>query len=340
MLEKQILPKNKRKNSQLEFISDLDKNKNKKKSRFWLAITIASSIGLGLLFSLIAIARETKLRPLPSLPKFFSHQGLVEEGEFKRGLSNEEMIEELNKLISSNFKDKKGNWGIYIYDFRNDFSVGLNDDSQFAAASLIKLPVVFAFYQQVEAGNFELGEEYVLKASDKRSGAGILFDKPAGTKVTLGEIARLALSNSDNTAFNVLKIKLGEEKIDEAIELLWMKQTSLAKNLTSPKDIGLFFKQLYRGELLKQESRELMIESLTKTAFEDRISLGISEEVRVSHKVGNETRVFSDAGIVFLPNRPFVLAILNDDIDLEEAKKAIPNFTRQVYQLFQTDSSY
>ena len=235
------------------------------------------------------------------------------------------------KKIRELVKDLKGTYGIYVYNLTDKQSFGLNQDEVFPAASLIKLPVILALYQKAEKGEIELETKYVLKEADKRTGAGIIQYKPAGTVYTYRKLAELMGQQSDNTAFQVIRSLLGDEEIQKTIDNLGMSKTSLSKNETSPMDIGLFFRKFYSQSILTRNHRDEILDYLTKTAFEDRIPAGVPEEVRVAHKIGTETGSFSDAGIVF-GQKPFILVILSKDALEKEALEALPEITKIVWE--------
>ena len=109
-----------------------------------------------------------------------------------------------------------------------------------------------------------------------------------------------------------------------------MTKTSLEKNQTTPSDIGLYFKKLYEGELVSEESKNEILTFLTNTIFEDWLVKGIPE-VRVAHKYGREQGVVNDAGIVFA-QQPFVLVIMTDGVKLSEADLIFPELAHLVYQ--------
>jgi len=72
---------------------------------------------------------------------------------------------------------------------------------------------------------------------------------------------------------------------------------------------------------------------LTTTAFESRIPAGVPEGIRVAHKIGNEVGVISDAGIVFIPDKPFVLVILSQGTNEVIAKEKFPQLVNEIYWL-------
>jgi beta-lactamase class A len=230
----------------------------------------------------------------------------------------------------------QGSYSFYVYRLEDSLSYGWHEDEVFPAASLIKLPVMLTLYQEAEAGEIDLESKYSLNEQEKRGGAGIIQVAPSGTVYTYRKLAELMGQQSDNTAFNVLRQILGDQKIQATINDLEMSKTSLKKNETTPEDIGLFFEKLYQGEILTAEHREEILGYLTDTAFEDRIPAGVPEEVRVAHKIGTDVRTFSDAGIVFT-QKPFILVIMSKDAQEAEALEVLPKITQIVWE-FETAS--
>ena len=225
----------------------------------------------------------------------------------------------------------QGSYGFYVYRLEDSLNYGWHEEEVYPAASLIKLPVILALFQKAEAGEIDLESKYSLKEQDKRGGAGIIQAAPAGTVYTYRKLAELMGQQSDNTALNVIRQILGDQKIQATINDLEMRKTSLKKNETTPEDIGLFFERLYQGEILTEKHQEEILGFLTDTAFEERIPVGVPEGVRVAHKIGTDARTFSDAGIIFA-QKPFILVIMSKDAQEAEALEVLPKITKVVWE--------
>jgi beta-lactamase class A len=249
----------------------------------------------------------------------------------KKSLETSKDTKDIENQIKTLVKDLQGSYGVYVYNLTDKQGFGINQDEVFPAASLIKLPVFLTLYQEAEAGRIDLESVYVLRAADKKTGAGVIQYKPEGTKYSHRELAQLMGRYSDNTAFNVFRQLLGDEKIQAVIDELGMNKTSLEENETSPVDIGLFFRKFYAQSLLTRNHRDEILDYLTKTAYEDRIPAGVPEEIKVAHKIGNETNSFSDAGIVF-GEKPFILVIMSKDVQEKEALETLPEITKIVWE--------
>jgi len=233
--------------------------------------------------------------------------------------------------IESLTQGLSGTYGLYVYRFQDENEYGRHQNEVFPAASLIKLPVILALYQQAEKGEISLESKYALVERDKVVGAGVLQGQKVGTVYTYRQLAEYMGRDSDNTAFRAMRRILGDKVIEEAIKNLGMAKTSLKKNETTPQEIGLLFKKLYLGKIVSGEHKEEILGFLTKTSFEDRIPVGVPEEVRVAHKIGTETNSFSDAGIVFA-DEPLVLVVMSKGARESEAKEVLPKITRAVWE--------
>lgn len=241
-------------------------------------------------------------------------------------------LKQEREAIEKMIEPLRGKYGLYFQDLTNGEVLAINTQEKFTAASLIKLPVMLTLYREAEAGRIKLDAVYKLQEADRRGGAGSLQYKAVGYEVTYRQLAELMGKQSDNTAFAIVSRQLGAERIQATIDGLGMKNTSFVDNVTTAEDVGIFWERLYRGKVISDKNREEIFSFLTNTIWEDRIPAGLPKEIKVVHKIGTEVRVISDAGIVFAP-KPFILVIMSEGVNEIEAKKALPEIARKVYDL-------
>jgi len=311
-----------------------------KKERYLISATLLFTIGVSGILAMSA--RSWKLPGLPrisfstfTLPNsLFSEETIILEGDRNYQVNQEfqKKMEEITSAFKDKTKDLSGIYGLYVINLNNGASFGVNENEKFQAASLIKLPVMAGMYIEDDKGNIDLDEKYTLRTSDKVKGAGSLYSKPAGYKITYRNLVELMGKQSDNTAFNIFRRILGEEKIGEIIGNIGMMDTSLNENITTPRDIGIYFEKLWRGNIVNDLSRDELLDALTDTIYEDWLIKGIPKEVRVAHKYGRELHVVNDAGIVFA-EKPFVIVIMSKGVVEAEADKAFPELTKIVYDI-------
>ncbi|MBU0572768.1 class A beta-lactamase-related serine hydrolase [Patescibacteria group bacterium] len=291
---------------------------------FVLSATILASVILA--FS----ARNWKLPGLSRIafPSFRSGTIVIEKDKAE--------LDETAKEVISSFKEKtkslSGVYGLYIIRLDNGVSYGVNENDTFEPASLNKLPVMLAMYLEAEKGSINLETTYILKSSDKVAGSGSLYGKPEGFELTYREILSYMGKESDNTAANIARNLLGEEKIKQAIEISGMENTVVIgeDQKTTPYDIGLFFEKLWEGDVISKKHKDELLGFLTDTIYEEWLAAGIPSSIDVAHKYGREIHVVNDAGILFT-DEPFILVLLSKGVVEREADQAFPEISKAIY---------
>lgn len=235
------------------------------------------------------------------------------------------------KEIQGITQGSRGRYGFYVYRFNDKKSYGLYQNEIFPAASLMKLPVMLCFYQEVEKGNLNLEAKYTLQEKDKVLGAGILQGKAAGSVYSYQQLIEYMGQYSDNTAFKVIRRILGDGKIQKTIDDLSMTETSLAEFETSPEDIGLLFQKVYQGEVIKKSHQDEFLSFLTKTAYESWLPVGLPSEIKIAHKIGKDQGTFSDGGIIF-GSQPYVLVVTSKEAREDEANEILPAISYSVWE--------
>lgn len=107
--------------------------------------------------------------------------------------------------------------GIAATDLASGRHLGHREDELFPLASVIKLPVLVALYEEVLAGRAELGERVTYRSASKVPGSGVLKDLDDGATFTVRDLAVLMMTVSDNTAAELLTERLGKPRIEAAM---------------------------------------------------------------------------------------------------------------------------
>lgn len=209
---------------------------------------------------------------------------------------SQEKIENTKRLFKEATNNLSGIYAFYIYDINGDYYYGLNHKEVMQAASLIKLPVM---YMAMKEGK----DKSLVESMGKRS---------------------------DNGAFTKMVSVLGKENVNKTISDLGMVKTSFSENLTTPEEVGIFFKKLHNQELLDENKTKELEGYMTNTIFEDWLRPGIPSDITLVHKYGREEHVINDAGIV-MSDKPFVLVIMTDGIIESEAIDLFPKLSKLLY---------
>ena len=113
--------------------------------------------------------------------------------------------------------------GLSATDLRTGRHLAHREDELFPLASVIKLPVLVTLYEEVLAGRADLRERITYRSADKVPGSGVLQDLDDGATLTLRDLAVLMMTVSDNTAAEMLTVRLGKPRIVAAMRRYGLK---------------------------------------------------------------------------------------------------------------------
>ncbi|BAZ10589.1 beta-lactamase [Calothrix sp. NIES-4071] len=237
--------------------------------------------------------------------------------------------------------------GVFAADLENGSYVDFNGGAMFSSASTIKLPILIAFFQDVDEGKIDLSETLSTSKSTIVGGSGDMQNRPVGTKYNILEVATKMMIISDNTATNMLIERLGGvEKLNQRFRNWGLNTTSLRNtlpdipgtNTTSPKELGSLMAMITKGNIVSQESRGRILEIMRGTFKDTLLPVGLGQGATIAHKTGEIGSLLADAGLVDLPSgKRYIVAVMvqrpRNDVS---AEKLINGISRVVYQQFAT----
>jgi beta-lactamase class A len=223
-----------------------------------------------------------------------------EKTSVEAGLSQRETAA-LRSELSRIAEAYPARYGVVVLDPSTGESVTMDADATFLAASLNRLPVLMALYRSAALGEVDLDDEISVQDSDVQAyGTGELYTRPVGYTLPLRECARLLIKGSDNTAWKMLDRYLGRDYIRSELYRVGARSTEYwILNTTTPNAVLLMLQMISEPSYTTPDLSAEMLDVMTDTSFEDRLTQPLPEEARVSHKIGTYRTTFSDAGLVF-----------------------------------------
>lgn len=248
--------------------------------------------------------------------------------------SREKKPEDLKRKIQEAAKDWT-NYSVLVADYTSPFRMEINETVIYTAASVNKLPILAALYYYAQAGDIDLDEVVTIQPADVQNyGTGSIQYDPPGTTYSIKTLAKLMIQKSDNTAAYVLTNHIvGAVKIQELMKSWGLTQTDTLKdNKTSNRDMAVLMEKLYTGKIANEAATLEMLGFLKDSDFEDRLPALLPDGVTVYHKIGTETRVIHDVGVVTDGKATYYIGVFTNEVTNEEAAvKLIAQVSKIVY---------
>ncbi|BDU72844.1 serine hydrolase [Mesoterricola silvestris] len=235
----------------------------------------------------------------------------------------------------------EGRVGVFIQSLDTGESFALRADEVFPAASTIKLALLLELYRQCERPGPRLTDPYLLDPRDLAEDSAILGNLAPGTRLTLRDLALFTVVVSDNSATNILMDRVGMDRVNAGLDALGLRRTRLRRkmmdaqaaregreNLATPRELAGLLLEIHRGRTLAPESRcDLMkLLAIPKDSYLARL---LPDGLAVADKTGSLPGVRNDVGIVFVKNRPFVVAVMASHLrDDREGEAVIGRIAR------------
>lgn len=241
--------------------------------------------------------------------------------------------ETMQNLMDNYVRHHRGKVSLYARHLRSGKSVAVNPDVPVNTASVIKLAIMLEAMYQVKEGHVSFDDVLRLRKEDQVSGSGVLllFHTPA--EVNFETALVLMITQSDNTATNLVLAHIGRENVNKRLRTLGFQLTTSIRPISRPKEgdqspelkpfgIGRTTAREMAGILEAIERCDLgdaklcarMVDILQHQFWRNCIPHFLEDadttEVpsHIANKTGSLDRVRNDVGIVYTKNGPIVIS--------------------------------
>lgn len=217
-----------------------------------------------------------------------------------------------------------GTLGVAAIDLTTGRVIGYNAATTFTQASVIKVPILIRLYEAATMGLVNLDRQVTLTPADRVAGSGELQKRLESGPVTISinELALAMIRDSDNTATNAIITLLRMETVNAMLDRMGFVNTRLRRvmmdtpaavagreNVSTPIEMARLVELIYHGRAVNPQASRAMVAMLSTTKA--AIRGAVPEGIHVAAKPGSVPGVHTEVGIVSLPNRPFVLAVMS-----------------------------
>lgn len=248
--------------------------------------------------------------------------------------------EKIQKIMES----QQGHVGFYYKDLTTGEEFGYQENDQYKAASVIKLPIFMCVAKWIAEGKASWDDRIKVAHESKVPicGALTLFsDEPM---VDLKTLCKLMISLSDNCATNLLITHFGIPAYKEEFQRLGLKDTVLARvlfdpspitgnlrNYIVPKEMGMLLEQVYRRTFINEEVSAFIEEVLLLQQINHKIPGYLNYTVEIAHKTGEDEDISLDVGIVFTEH-PFILCFAGHDTNVGDWENVMRQLSLELVQ--------
>lgn len=206
---------------------------------------------------------------------------------------------------------------VSVVDIRTSATCDINANKQVISASMIKLAVMAAYLQAVDAGTINPQQALPLARMKIVGGTGKIQSERART-YTYDALCRYMIMYSDNTATNVLIDALGVNTVNTRARELGCTQTTLnrklmqlntgVENYTSAADVSRLLCAFYTQTAASAGQCTKAMDFLLQQTDGDGIPQGLSG-VQFAHKTGTLSGIRHDGGIV-MARSPYTIVVM------------------------------
>ncbi|MDE2996619.1 MAG: class A beta-lactamase-related serine hydrolase [Bacteroidota bacterium] len=252
--------------------------------------------------------------------------------------------------------DFDGRAGIFIKDLVTGREIGINADTLYPTASMIKVPIMVSVFDKVERGELDYQQELTYTDSLFYSDSDITGELRDGATVHLSEMIFLSISKSDNTASLWLQELAGTgTSINAWLEDHGFKGTRMNSRTagrrddwetfgwgqTTPREIARLMEMIYTGEAVSPAASAEMMRVLQRPWWDDEALSLIPPYVEVASKNGAVSASKSEVVLVHAPSGPYLFSVITaDQSDTRweadnEGYELIRNVSRILWQSFE-----
>jgi len=266
------------------------------------------------------------------------------EDYLKKYIPFEDSIKErvANEVQSDDIK-----LAIYFRNLNDGPWFGINEGSDFAPASLLKVPLMVAYLKKSESNPGILSSSLTFyREQDNEIFNAMQQIVPeqkleSGKSYTVEELIQRMIIYSDNESMVLLMDHFPSGELFKIYNDLGVKNP-YGKDQTdvlSVKDYASFFRILYNAAYLSKDDSEKALNLLAQPDFKDGIVAGIPAGIVISHKFGERQTAdeqyknqLHDCGIVYYTKYPYLLCIMTKGNDSEKQTRALKDISRITFE--------
>jgi beta-lactamase class A len=252
--------------------------------------------------------------------------------------SDERRDETMQHLMDHLAAHHHGKVSLYATALRTGQTVAIDPDRPVNTASVIKVAIMLEAMHQVKEGRVSFNDDLTLRKEDQVSGSGVLLLYHTPATVNFETAIVLMITQSDNTATNLVLAHVGRERVNARLRSLGFALTTSIRPIghseqgdqspelkpfgigrTTAREMAGILEAIERCDLgdkvLCARMVDIMEHQFWRNGIPHYLEDADTTEVasHIANKTGSLDRVRNDVGVVYTKDGPIVVSVFTYD---------------------------
>lgn len=225
-------------------------------------------------------------------------------------------FDDLRARLAERLERFDGDVGLYVRDLATGEQIAFAADTKFPTASMIKVPILCALFERIEAGELAYDQKLTYTRDRLYEGEDLLGAFADGEPVTLAKVCMLTITMSDNTAALWCQELAGTgTKINDWLAENGFEHTRVNSRTegrrehwqrygwgqTTPREMTELLCRIRRGEVVSPAASEELQRCLGRIYWDGEALAAIPPDVATMSKQGAVSRSRSEVVLVHTP---------------------------------------
>jgi beta-lactamase class A len=252
--------------------------------------------------------------------------------------SDERRDETMQHLMDHLAAHHHGKVSLYATALRTGQTVAIDPDRPVNTASVIQVAIMLEAMYQVKEGRVSFNDDLTLRKEDQVSGSGVLLLCHTPATVNFETAIVLMITQSDNTATNLVLAHVGRERVNARLRSLGFALTTSIRPIghseqgdqspelkpfgigrTTAREMAGILEAIERCDLgdkvLCARMVDIMEHQFWRNGIPHYLEDADTTEVasHIANKTGSLDRVRNDVGVVYTKDGPIVVSVFTYD---------------------------
>jgi beta-lactamase class A len=246
----------------------------------------------------------------------------------------------IEQIVKDSLAEASGDYAVSIINLTNGESYGTNEHQTFLTASIYKLWVMAETYKQIKENiltNDQILSQDIAVLNRKFQIDPAYAEQTSGAITeTIDDALKKMITISHNYAAMLLTEKVRLSNVADLLSEYGFKESKIGDAVSLPittaYDTALFLETLYKGRLIDEDASKKMMELLKDQQLNEKLPKYLPKKTIIAHKTGELDQFSHDAGIVFTDHGDYIIVVLTETTNPQQANEVIARLSENIYQ--------